>query len=152
MTSTISLAFLHHAAAFLLVAVVMVELVVMRNELTLSSARSLVRMDAVYGVAAFVVLVVGFLRVVYTEKGTAYYFASGTFVAKIALFAIVGLLSMYPTIRFLSWRKALRQQQLPALTSDTQRRIRMILHIELTLLFGMMLCAAMMARGIGFLG
>ena len=152
MTSTISLAFLHHAAAFLLVAVVMVELVVMRNELTLSSARSLVRMDAVYGVAAFVVLVVGFLRVVYTEKGTAYYFASGTFIAKMALFAIVGLLSMYPTLQFLSWRRALRQQQLPALTSDTQRRIRMILHIELTLLFGMMLCAAMMARGIGFLG
>ncbi len=97
-------------------------------------------------------LVVGFLRVVYTEKGTAYYFASGTFLAKMALFAIVGLLSMYPTLQFLSWRKPLRQQQLPVLTSDKQRTIRMILHIELTLLFLMMLCAVMMARGIGFLG
>ena len=152
MTSIVTLAFLHHAAAFLLVAVVMVELVVMRNELTLSSARSLVRMDAIYGVAATVVLVVGFLRVLYTEKGAAYYFASGTFIAKIALFAIVGLISIYPTMHFLRWRKPLRQQQLPVLASDVQRKIRMILHIELTLLFLMMLCAVMMARGIGFLG
>ena len=151
MTSIVTLAFLHHAAAFLLVAVVMVELVVMRNELTLSSARSLVRMDAIYGVAATVVLVVGFLRVLYTEKGAAYYFASGTFIAKIALFAIVGLISIYPTMHFLRWRKSLRQQQLPVLATDVQRKIRMILHIELTLLFLMMLCAVMMARGIGFL-
>jgi putative membrane protein len=152
MTAIVTLAFLHHAAAFLLVATAMVELVVLRNELTLSSARSILRMDAVYGIAASAVLVVGFLRVFYTEKGAAYYFVSGTFIAKIALFAIVGLLSIYPTVQFLRWRKALRQQQLPVLADDTRRRIRMILHIELTLLFVMMLCAVMMARGIGFLG
>jgi putative membrane protein len=152
MTSIVTLAFLHHVAAFLLVATLMVELVCLRNELTLSSARSILRMDAVYGIAASAVLVVGFLRVFYTEKGAAYYFVSGTFIAKIALFAIVGLLSIYPTVQFLRWRKALRQQQLPVLADDTRRKIRMILHIELTLLFLMILCAVMMARGIGFLG
>src|SRR5262245_44814454 len=71
MTSTVTLAFLHHATAFLLVAVVTVELVLMR-ELTLTTARSLLRMDAVYGVAALVMLAVGFLRVFYTEKTPAY--------------------------------------------------------------------------------
>ena len=101
MTSTITLAFLHHAAAFLLVAVVMVELVLMRGDLTLGSARSLVRMDAVYGIAAAVILIVGFLRVFYTEKGSAYYFHSGTFLAKFALFVIVALLSIYPTMQFM---------------------------------------------------
>ena len=57
--------------------------------------------DAVYGVAATVLLVVGLLRVFYTEKGAAYYFASFTFLAKLALFVVVGILSIYPTIKFL---------------------------------------------------
>lgn len=148
MTSIVSLAFLHHAAAFLLVAVVTVELVLMR-ELTLTTARSLVRMDAVYGVAALVILTVGFLRVFYTEKGSAYYFHSAPFIAKITLFAAVGLLSIYPTRQFLSWRKSLKDNRVPAIDDGTRRKIRLVLHIELTLLFLMMLCAAMMARGIG---
>jgi putative membrane protein len=148
MTSIVTLAFLHHATAFLLVAVVTAELVLMR-ELTLSTARSLVRMDAVYGVAAIVILVIGFLRVFYTEKGSAYYFHSIPFIAKIALFAIVGLLSIYPTKQFLSWRKSLRENRVPAVDDRVRRKIRITLHIELTLLFLMMLCAAMMARGIG---
>ena len=56
MTASALFAFLHHAAAFLLVAVVMVELVVMRGELTLASARTLLRMDSVYGMCAVMLL------------------------------------------------------------------------------------------------
>lgn len=152
MTSNITLAFLHHAAAFLIVAVVTVELVLLKHELTLGSARSLLRMDAAYGIAAVVLLAVGFLRVFYTEKGSAYYFHSGPFIAKITLFVIVGLLSIRPTIQFLSWRKALAAGQVPVLDDTTRRRLRVTLHIELTLLFVIMLCAVMMARGILFLG
>jgi len=54
MTASALFAFLHHAAAFALVAVVMVELVLMRGELTLASARTLLRMDSVYGLCAVV--------------------------------------------------------------------------------------------------
>jgi putative membrane protein len=147
MTSIVTLAFLHHAVAFLLVAVVTVELVLMR-ELTLVTARSLLRMDAVYGVAAGLILVIGFLRVFYTEKGAAYYFHSIPFIAKISLFAVVGLLSIYPTRQFLSWRKLLKENRVPVVDDGTRRKIRLVLHIELTLLFLMMLCAAMMARGV----
>jgi putative membrane protein len=152
MTATVTLAFLHHAAAFLIVAVLMVELVLMKGELTLTSARSLVRMDAVYGIAAAVLLAVGFGRVFYTEKGGYYYLHSGTFIAKLVLFLIVGLLSIYPTLEFLSWRKMLKQGQTPSLADDRRRKIRLIVHIELTLLFVIMLLAVMMARIIGFFG
>ena len=150
MTATITAAFLHHAAAFLVVATLMVELVLLRNELTLSSARSVLRMDMVYGIAATVLLVVGFVRVFYTEKGEAYYFASGTFLGKLALFIIVGVISIYPTIKFLSWRKALREQRLPELDAGTRSKMRMLIHIELTLIFVIILMAIMMARGIGY--
>jgi putative membrane protein len=152
MTSIVTLAFLHHAAAFVIVGVLTAELVVLRGELSLVSARSVLRIDAAYGVAAAVLLVVGFLRVFYTEKGAAYYFHSGPFLVKIALFLIVGLLSIYPTWQFLGWRGALRAGRAPTLDESVRRRVRMVLHIELTLLFVIMLCAAMMARGIGYFG
>jgi putative membrane protein len=151
MTASAALAFLHHAAAFLVVATVMVELVLTKDELTPTSARSLLRMDAAYGISATVLLVVGFLRVFYTEKGAAYYFSSGTFLAKIGLFVIVGLLSIYPTVQFLGLRKALQRNEVPVLDASRKRTLRMIIHIELTLLFAIMLFAALMARGIGFI-
>jgi putative membrane protein len=152
MTATITAAYLHHVAAFLLVAALMVELVLLKGELTLTSARSVLRMDMLYGIAALVLLVVGFTRVFHTEKGSAYYFDSGPFLVKLTLFIVVGLLSIYPTLKFAGWRKALREQRLPELDAGTRRTVRMLIHIELTLVFIIMLMAVMMARGIWFLG
>ena len=152
MTATVTAAFVHHLAAFIVVGTLMVELVVLKGDLTPTSARSVLRMDAAYGIAALVLLVVGFLRVFYTEKGTAYYFASGSFLTKLTLFIIVGLLSIYPTMKFLGWRKALREGRVPEFAAGTRRKVRMLIHIELTLLFVIMLMAVMMARGVWYLG
>jgi putative membrane protein len=152
MTYSAALAFLHHAAAFLLVAALMVELVLIKAELTPGSARSILRMDALYGIAAAAVIVIGLGRVFYTEKGAGYYFSSAPFVLKMALFALAGILSIYPTKHFLRWRTALRSGQLPVLEEPRRAWIRRIIHIELVLVFGVILCAVLMARGIGLMG
>jgi putative membrane protein len=152
MTATVAAAFIHHVAAFLVFATLMLELVLLRNELTLSSARSIARMDMVYGISAAVLLAAGFARVFYTEKGSAYYFDSGSFLLKLTLFVVVGLLSIYPTLQFLRWRKTLREQRIPELDDATRRKIRMVLHIELTLIAVIILMAIMMARGLWYLG
>ena len=152
MTATITLAFLHHTAAVAVMALLTVELVLLRFELTPPVARTILRMDAAYGIAALVLLVVGLSRVFFTEKGAAYYFHSGTFIAKLTLFVIVGLVSIYPTMQFLRWRPALREQRSPRLDPDTRRKLRMLVHIELTLLLVILLLAAMMARGVGYFG
>ena len=152
MTATITLAFLHHAAAFVIVGALTAELVLLKGELSLVAARSVLRIDAAYGVAAAVLLVVGLLRVFYTEKGPAYYFYSAPFLVKLALFLIVGVTSIYPTWQFLGWRGALRTGRVPALDDAVRRRVRIVVHVELTLLFVIMLCAALMARGIGYFG
>jgi len=152
MTSVVTLAFLHHAAAFVIVGVLTAELVLLGGDLTPTSARSILRMDVAYGIAAVVLLIVGFGRVLYTEKGPTYYLHSLPFLVKISLFLIVGLLSIYPTFQFLGWRGALRAGRAPALAAPVRRRLRMVVHIELTLLFVIMLCAALMARLIGFFG
>lgn len=152
MTMSTTLAFLHHAAAFVLFAVLTVELVLTKHPLTPDSARSLLRMDAAFGLSALLLLVVGFARVIYTEKGFDYYLYNLPFLIKIGLFAAVGLLSVYPTLRFLGFRPVLRKGGEPALDATQRRRIRLIIHLELTLLLGIMLCAALAARGIGHLG
>ena len=150
MTATITAAFLHHLAAFVVVGTLMVELVVLRNELTIASARSVLRMDMAYGIAATLLLVVGFVRVFHTEKGSMYYFSSGPFLVKLTLFIVVGLLSIYPTMKFMSWRKALREQRVPEFDAGTRRKVRMLIHIELTLIVVIILMAIMMARGIWY--
>jgi putative membrane protein len=152
MTASVTAAFLHHIAAFVVVGALMVELVVLRNDVTMQSARSVLRMDMAYGIAALVLLVVGFVRVFYTEKGAGYYFASGSFLTKLTLFIVVGLLSIYPTMKFLGWRKALREGRVPEFDPGARRKVRMLIHIELTLIFVIILMAVMMARGVWYWG
>jgi uncharacterized membrane protein len=60
---------LHHVCAFTLVSAIAVEFALVRQELTLSSARRLQVTDMVYGIAAGAVLTIGLLRVFFFEKG-----------------------------------------------------------------------------------
>jgi putative membrane protein len=145
-------AFLHHAAAFIVFGALFAELVLLRQALTESVARSLLRMDAVYGISAGLLIIVGLVRVHFTEKGAAYYFHSGTFIAKIVLFVIIGLLSIGPTRTFIGWRKTLKAGGAPTLADAQCAALRRTIHIELTLLMLLILCAALMARGIGYFG
>jgi putative membrane protein len=145
-------AFLHHIAAFALFGALFAELVLLHQAFTTTVARVLIRIDAVYGISAALVVVIGLIRVYYTEKGAAYYLHSGTFIAKIVLFAIIGLISIYPTRTFIGWRRALQANGVPALEEAQRASLRRVVHVELALLAIVILCAALMARGIGFLG
>jgi putative membrane protein len=145
-------AFLHHLAAFAIVAALVLELVLLRAPLTVWSARRLLVADSIYGASAGVLLVVGLLRVFYFEKGAGYYLNSIPFFIKLGLFIAVGLASIYPTVRFLSWRGSLRQGQAPVVAEAEQRRLRAIVHVELVAVVGIILCAVLMARGVGILG
>jgi putative membrane protein len=144
-------AFLHHLAAFTVVAALAVELVLTKDGIVLKNARRILLADLAFGISAGVVLVVGLLRIVYFEKGTFYYFHSVPFVAKLSLFLTVGLLSIYPTIEFLSWRTSVKQEQAPTVTDRKMRAIRSIIHWELVGIVLIILCAALMAKGIGYL-
>ena len=52
----------------------------------------------------------------------------------------------------MGWRKALREERVPDFDAGTRRKVRMLIHIELTLMFVIMLLAMMMARGVWFFG
>jgi putative membrane protein len=144
---TVLFAFLHHLAAFTLVAALALEFMLMREQLTLAGARRLMIVDGIFGAAAGVLLVVGLLRVFFFEKGAAYYFTSYAFLSKFGLFIVVGLISIVPTREFLRWRKPVRAGQLPAVGPDRLKRIRMLIHVELAGIVLILLFAAITAKG-----
>ncbi len=145
-------AFLHHLAAFAIAAALVLELVLLRGPLTAWSAKRIMAADAIYGASAGVLLAVGLVRVFFFEKGFGYYINSIPFLVKFGLFVAVGIASIYPTLRFLSWRGALKQGRAPEIAEAEQRRLRKIVHFELFAVVLIILCAALMARGVGILG
>jgi putative membrane protein len=140
-------AFLHHLCAFALVSAVAIEFALIRGELTLSSARRLQVTDLVLGVAAGALLLIGLLRVFLFEKGADYYFHSHAFMAKFSIFIVIGLLSMIPTMEFLSWGEALKASKVPAISAKKLRLVTAVIHGELLAIVIILLCAAIMARG-----
>ena len=145
------MAFGHHLAAFSLFAALVYEWILIRKTFDLSTAQALLKTDQIYGLSAIAVLLFGLARVFHFEKGADYYFHSLPFLTKITLFALVGLISAYPTMIFLSWRKLLKQHQLPALSERRLQHLRLIIQLELLALIAILLCAALMAKGVGYL-
>ena len=140
-------AFLHHLGAFTLVSAVAIEFTLVRQELTLSSARRLQVTDTVLGIAAGALFIIGLLRVFYFEKGADYYFHSQAFLAKFSIFIVVGLLSIIPTVEFLSWNKPLRDGEVPDISARKLRLVTAAIHGELFAIALILLGAAIMARG-----
>ena len=151
MYSSALMAFVHHAAAFTVVAALAVEVALFKPPLSLPQARRLLRTDLIFGIAAGAVLVVGLLRVAYFEKGAAYYWHDVFFLAKFTAFVLAALISIYPTVTFLSWRASLRVGTVPDVPAQRTRRVRLCLMLELTALVVILACAALMARGLGYL-
>ena len=150
MTSAI-MAFLHHLAAFTLTAAIIYEHTAFRKDLSLAEARRIQRMDIVYGVSAGFILIVGLLRVFYFEKGTSFYAQNWFFWTKMFGFALAALLSIYPTVRFVSWNKFFAKNQAPEISDQDVSRIKLILRLEMAAIALILFSAAMMARGVGMM-
>ena len=146
MSANVFWAWLHYLAVFVLFSTLVVEHLLFRPQLDAATAKRIGMVDAIYGLSAGAVLITGFVRMAY-EKGFAFYMQHWAFYALFILFAIVGLISIYPTVVYLRWRKDLREGRAPVIDAETARRITIILRAELTLLLVMPLLAAWMARG-----
>jgi putative membrane protein len=143
------LACFHHLTVFSLVAIIAAEIVLLRPELDASGVARLARLDLAYGIDAILVLIAGFLRVFFGAKGPDYYFHNHVFWTKIAIFALVGILSIRPTLRFLQWRRALAGDPSARPTAAEVKSAKLIVHIEATLVLLLPILGAAMARGYG---
>lgn len=143
-------AFIHFLAAFGVAISVVLERVLIKQEISHSQATLIRKIDGYYGLAAVLVLVVGFLRVFYFEKGSEFYFSDTFFLLKLGLFVIIGLLSIYPTIVFFKWKKMENSEYPISLDHNQFINIKRILNLEILVLILLLLSASMMAKGIGF--
>lgn len=144
-------AFLHHVSAFTLFAALVVEFVLVRSVLTVESARKIRVADMIFGISAGVLLLVGLLRVFHFEKGATYYFHTWTFIAKLALFVVIGLISIIPTREFLRWGPSVKAGQVPTVSPEKMKSVRSIIHYEMVGVVLILLFAALMAKGIGLM-
>ena len=138
------LAIAHHLLIFAIFGILFAEFMMVRRGMEPAAVARVAGIDLGYGAAAGLVVVVGFSRAVFAAKGWAYYSHNLFFWAKIATFAVVGLLSIPPTIAFISWRRT------GITPTDAQvAGVRRYLHIEVALFALLPAFAAAMARGYG---
>lgn len=149
MTSAL-FAYFHHLCAFTFTACLVYEFIAYRRELSLAEARRIQRTDLVYGISAGLLLVIGLLRVFFFEKGVNFYIHSPFFWVKMAAFAMVGILSIDPTIRYIRWNKPLHDNVAPEITDIEYKRTRILLGLEITGIAVILFAATLMARGIGY--
>ena len=141
-------AYLHYLAIFTLFSFLVVEVVLVRRELDAHLIRMLGRMDLWYGGAALAVLVTGLLRLVLGGKGADFYLTSWPVYVKVGLFLLLGMISVYPTLAFIRWRRALDHDAAWRVPAAEQAGIRKLLMIEVHLAALIPIFAVIMSRGL----
>ena len=135
--------YLHFVAIFGVVSTVVVEHLLIKEQMLRAEIKRVSVIDGVYGISALTVLAMGLLLWFVVGKPADYYTANWIFHLKVTLFIVVGLLSIIPTIFFLKNRKGDLQELVPV-----PKKIKMIIRVELLILFLIPLLAVIMAMGI----
>lgn len=140
-------AFLHYGAIFSLAGALMVEYALVRQPDVRPFVGIIARADLIYGIAALAVLLTGLARFGWYGKGIDFYLATWLFHAKVTLFILTALVSIVPTLRFLRWKKQVAAGG--GVDAREQRSTRLLVLLELHLVFLIPLLAVFMARGYG---
>lgn len=138
------LTILHHLLVFGLIGMLFVTRTLLKAD-TIDVGR-LARVDTGAGVTAMLVLAVGFARAVWGAKGWMFYESNPFFWAKVGCFVIIALLSLVPTLAFLSWSREHRTN--PAFQPPQNQIARALRYNGLMalMLVPLLICAAAMAR------
>ena len=135
--------YLHFLAIFVLAGTIVIENIASKPTISGEDARNLAKVDAAYGASAGFVLLFGLLLWFVVGKPSEFYTNNPVFLLKVALFALIGLLSLFPTLFFIKLRKSTAE------TIVMPRHLIVLLRIELVVLCILPVLAFLMARGIG---
>ena len=135
--------YLHFIAIFGLAGALVIENLVIKPTINGEDAKNIAKVDAVYGICAFLVFAFGLALWLWIGKPSEFYSVNYLFQTKLLLFIIIVLISAYPTSFFLKHSKS------EAETIPVPQLIPILLKIELFLLLIIPILAYLMARGIG---
>ena len=142
--------YLHYIGIMVLMGSLIAEHIILKPGITKEQIKSLASIDLIYGISVALVLITGLLRWFEVDpKGAAYFNVNHLFHIKVTLFVVVVILSIFPAIKFLKWRKQVKQGIQPDITSKDVKKQLMFIRIELFLLAIIPLLAVMVALGDG---
>ncbi|MGJ7491203.1 DUF2214 family protein [Variovorax sp. ZT4R33] len=149
MTLEAILAYLHLLAILTMVVFISSEAALCRVQwLNAAVVERLAKVDLVYGIAAIMVLATGVARTVWGVKGTSWYWTNPLLHVKLTLFIVVGVISIFPTMTYFRWRKALRATGALPAEADIQKTRKLVM-VQAHLIALIPLVAVFLARGFG---
>lgn len=137
-------AWAHHLCAFALIAILFSEWCLTAQEQDQPGIRRLARLDMYYGLCAALMLAAGIARPIWGVKGWSFYAGNTLFWAKLGCFALIGLLSVRPSVLIFKWRR-----EAGKINAETMRAARTWMTLQLILIPVLLLLATLIARGIG---
>ena len=140
------LAMAHHLLVFGLAGLLAAEAALLRPGLTTQQLQVLGRLDTAYGICAGLILIVGFGRVFFGVRGPEFFLTNPWFWAKLVAFAVVGILSAPPTIRFIAWRRRAKADGTFAVEEGEVQWLRRFFIAEIAVFALIPLLAAAMVR------
>ncbi|MEO1655082.1 MAG: DUF2214 family protein [Bacteroidota bacterium] len=148
MSLEILVRYIHFICVFLIVASLSGEFLLLKKELTRKEIKRLFQLDNLYGISTIVLLGAGFTLWLAIGKPAEFYSKNWIFHLKIGLFALMGILSIYPTLFFRQQRKGNDPEEMVTIPHLVLRLVR----LELIILVFIPLTASLMARGVGYFG
>jgi putative membrane protein len=126
---------------------IITEHVILKPRMTQEQVKSLAVVDLIYGLSAILVLATGLLRWFMYGKGYDFYMSTPLFHIKLTLFIVLGILSIFPTLKILKWKKQYKGGEEPEISEKQVKRLLMFIRIELLIVAIIPLLAVMIARG-----
>ncbi len=139
----------HFLAFFGLAAALAVQLTLLSAQMSVADASRFRRAGKAVAICAIFLMLFGLARVIWLEKGAAYYLANGFFWLKMALIPVAVILAVATQRRFRRLLTANQDSDLIELPVNRLLMLKRLVHWQLILIGLMVISAVWMARGLG---
>ncbi len=144
-----AVAYVHYVSFMICFGDLIFEKISLKENPNKKESISMIIADIIYGIAGIALLVSGIYRVIKFGQGSDFYTQNPIFWSKIIIFALVGSLSLYPTVTYVLWSIPLSKGNLPKVNANLVSRLGLILNIELIGFLLIPVFASLVSRGIG---
>ena len=142
-------AYIHYLGIILCVGTLFFERILLKANLNRKDSILLIITDSIYGFAGLAILFTGILRVKYFGQGGDFYTSNPVFWIKVTIFIIIGLISLYPTVTYISWVLPIRKNKSIMISENVVKRFKFLITTELIGFAIIPFFATLMARGVG---
>lgn len=139
--SEIVFRYLHFVGIMGLAGCLVMQHLLISSENKIEELKKIAFIDIIYGISAVITLVAGLVLWLFVGKDSSFYLQNGAFHAKLTLFIVIALLSIYPTMFYL------KNKNKDVAVVKMPKMIIMLVRTQLAILFIMPLLGVLIARG-----